>query len=97
LYDKAYALENPSCREFLRKNFNEKEKWAWAYEFQVLRYGDMTNTMAECFKSLLNSVHALPVLANMAVSVTKGEIDGGASGIPEREDGGKVGPRIERR
>jgi hypothetical protein len=63
LYDKIYGLENEGCKEFLRRNFSNKEKWARAYDHQGMRYGDMTNNMAECFNNVLKGVRGLPISA----------------------------------
>ena len=61
LRDKVYAKANNGGKDFLNRNLADKGKWARAFDNDGVRYGDMTNNMAECFNMVLKGVRALPV------------------------------------
>jgi hypothetical protein len=63
LYNRLYGLTNDGGKEFLRRNMTERSKWARAYDYGGMRYGDMTSNMAECFNSVMRGVRQLPVTA----------------------------------
>jgi hypothetical protein len=61
LYNILYGLTNDGGKEFLRRNMKERPKWARAYDYGGMRYGDMTSNMAECFNTVLRGVCQLLV------------------------------------
>ena len=63
LYDKIFEACDDGGKEFLMRNFLDRNKWSRAYDYQGRRYGDMTSNMAECFNNVIKGVRSLPVTA----------------------------------
>jgi hypothetical protein len=72
--DRTRELEkvlNEAGGAWLRKQLEQKEKWALTYDEGGLRYGIMTTNASESFNHVFRGVRSLPISGIVEYSFTK--------------------------